>query len=201
MVNSTPIALLTSGQDPAQPTGFPDPRTPRTLDPLRMMPFASIDGTRHPLPNDARFVRLFALCVVFSVLIYPVVGMSLMSCASRGAAPAIREHRGPAQLRIEADWDDVDAAVEVGVGQAEGVVVHSEPSPDGMQRGYQLKHVSGVTGVLTARVEAEGKDPRPIVFTCTMGAMDNGGLAQRILDRIAVRLKDLKGKEVAPIRE
>ncbi len=103
-------------------------------------------------------------------------------------------------MQIEADWDDVDAAVEVGVGQAESVVVHTDPSPDNLQRRYALKHVSGLTGVLTARVESGDHDPRPISFTCTMGAMENGGLAQNILDRIAVRLKDLKGKEVAPIR-
>ena len=125
----------------------------------------------------------------------------MMGCASTGAAAPIRDRRGPSQLRIEADWDDVDAAVEVGVGQAEAAILHSEPSPDGLQRRYQLKHVSGVTGVLTARVESDGKDPRQIAFTCTMGAMENGGLAQHILDRVAVRLKDLRGREVAPIRE
>ncbi len=166
-----------------------------------MTPSASTNGTRDPLPNDARFYRLFASCMVISVSISLIVGSALTGCTSSGAAPSIRDRRGPAQLRIEADWDDVDAAVEVGVGQAEAVVVHSEPSPDGLAKGYQLKHVSGVTGVLTARIAPDGKDPQPISFTCTMGAMENGGLAQTILDRIGRRLKDLKGKEVAPIRE
>jgi hypothetical protein len=94
----------------------------------------------------------------------------------------------------------MDAAVEVGVGQAEAVVVRSQTAPDGLQRRYELKHVSGLTGVLTVRAESDGKDPRPIALSCTMGAMENGGLAQRIVDRVSRRLTDLKGREVAPIR-
>lgn len=104
-------------------------------------------------------------------------------------------------MTVQADWDDIDAAVETGVAKAEATVVRSSTAPDGLQHRYELKHVSGVTGVLNARVETDGKDPRSIVLSCTMGAMENGGFARNVIDRVARRLAELKGVEVAPIKE
>lgn len=125
----------------------------------------------------------------------------MLTGCTTSATTSVRDRRGPASVSVQADWDDIDAAVEVGVAQGESVVVRSSTSPDGLQRRYELKHVSGVLGVLNAKVGSEGKDPRDIALSCTMGAMENGGLAQRIVDRVARRLADLKGKQVAPIRE
>ncbi len=128
------------------------------------------------------------------------MGAILAGCAT-SATTSTRDRRGPAALTVQGDWDDVDAAVEVGVGQGEAAVVRSQAAPDGLQRRYELKHVSGLTGVLNVRAESDGKDPRPIALSCTMGAMESGGLSHRIIERVARRLTDLKGLEVAPIRE
>ncbi len=165
-----------------------------------MSPFARTNSTRHPLPNVAHFPCLFckstAILAVTSLLL-----VAFFTGCTSNATTSIRDRRGPAALTLQADWDDVDAAVETGTSQAQCVVVRSQTAPDGLQHRYELKHVSGITGVLNARVESEGKDPRSIVLSCTMGAMENGGVAQTIVDRVARRFADLKGREVAPIRE
>lgn len=143
---------------------------------------------------------MFSKSTVFWAAISLFLGIYFTGCTS-SATTSTRDRRGPAALTIQADWDDIDAAVETGVAKAEAVVIRSSVSPDALQHRYELKHVSGVTGVLNARVETEGKDPRSIVLSCTMGAMENGGVAKNVVDRVARRLAELKGIEVAPIRE
>ena len=165
-----------------------------------MSQLAPMNSTRHTPSTVARTAYLFCKSTAISVAISLFLGMILSGCAT-SATSSTRDRRGPAAITIQADWDDIDAAVETGVAKAEAVVVRSSAAPDGMQHRYELKHVSGVTGVLNARVEGSGKDPRSITLSCTMGAMENAGVAKNIVDRVARRLAELKGVEVAPINE
>lgn len=96
------------------------------------------------------------------------------------------------------DADDLDAAVEVGAGQAECVIVSMANGADGQptSRRYELKHVSG----RTVKLEMDAHGPT-VKATCSVQPLGDAKLERRILDRVRVRLEDLKGREWAPIRE
>lgn len=110
---------------------------------------------------------------------------------------------------ITADWDDVAAAVEVGAGQAECVVVRQSPArtfgrpKPTAERRYLMKHVSGREGPLVVTLEAPAgsPDPAPMRLRCWFGPVSDGAVERRLLDRVLVRLGDLRGRDFAPIRE
>ena len=62
--------------------------------------------------------------------------LGLASCASESASP-------PAAIALsklgEGDWDDIDAAVDVGMSAAEVARVDARTSPDGRTRTYELR--------------------------------------------------------------
>lgn len=129
-----------------------------------------------------------------------VLGICLPGCTTqqRGEVPTIGGN--PSKAKIEADWDHLDSAVEVGVGQVECWFVRVEVAQEGLERRYTLKHVSGKTGTLIARGEGQ-RDPRSITLSCTMGPLGDAELEGRIVRRVYHRLQDLQEKGFAPIRE
>ena len=204
MVNSTPIALLAGG--PARPgsAGPVGPALPQNVG--RVVPLATTNYTRSVPQDGARRSSLYYLCTVFFASISPLLVVSISGCAgphpSTPTAPATAAHQ-PFSERLEADWDDIDAAAEVGTGQAECVVVRAQTLPDGLERRFDLKHVSGLTGRLVVRLDPHG--PRPTTpgqsrSPCEMGPLGTPELEKLIVKRVAKRLSDLKGVEFAPIK-
>lgn len=118
-----------------------------------------------------------------------------------GSTPARSDGPSPVVARLEADWNDIDAAVRVGAEQAECVVVRTLPARTGTERRFELKHVSGRRGELVVATPADpAPDPRPVDLSCRMGALGDHELEERIVARVARRLTDLRGVEFAPIR-
>lgn len=97
------------------------------------------------------------------------------------------------------DPDDLDAAVEVGAAQAECVIVTMTSAPDVQPalRRYELKHITG----RTVKLELNAAEPPTVRATCSVLPLGDAKLERLILDRVRIRLEDLKGREWAPIRE
>ncbi|MBY0311202.1 MAG: hypothetical protein K2W85_03945 [Phycisphaerales bacterium] len=124
-------------------------------------------------------------------------------CASTASSPAPSPIPSGRTTTMLGDADDLDAAVEVGAGQAECVIVSASDVIDDTSavlrarvRRFELKHISGQTAVL----DLSTTEPK-INARCTVFPLGNAKLEELILDRVRVRLSDLKGKEFAPIRE
>lgn len=96
---------------------------------------------------------------------------------------------------MSGDWDDVDAAVEIGADQAECAVASQTTESDGVRR-YSLKHIRGSTISLVVRRVGE----QEIQLEATARPARNAALEYRVLERTRIRLSDLRGVEVAPIR-
>ena len=118
------------------------------------------------------------------------------SCGQTIAPPAPGIEARAATTGVPGDWDDLEASVLVGTSQAECVVVRRKIEEAGVAERFEIKHVSGRTGVLTARRGEDGE----IVLVCEMGPLRDPALEALIVDRVRIRLGDLKGKEYAPIR-
>lgn len=103
---------------------------------------------------------------------------------------------------MTADWDDLDAGVEVGLAQAEAAQVGKPAvSPDGRERVYQFQHITGLKGTLTATRLTDATAAAGIRLSCQAGTVRQMELERRILARVRLRLGDLLDREFAPIRE
>lgn len=80
--------------------------------------------------------------------------LGLASCASESASP-------PAAIALsklgDGDWDDIDAAVDVGMSAAEVARVDARTSPDGRTRTYELRTSTDEPAWLIARREEDGR--------------------------------------------
>lgn len=142
-------------------------------------------------------MRTLIVLAIISVL-------GLPGCAGSARVPETASINSGRTTTMLGDADDLDAAVEVGAGQAECVIVSvsnvvtSDTSAVSgvVVRRFELKHISGQTAVL----DLSTTEPK-INARCTVFPLGNSTLEELILDRVRVRLSDLKGKEFAPIRE
>lgn len=94
------------------------------------------------------------------------------------------------------DWDDIDAAVEIGGGQAEWVISHwwfESPSV----RQYRLRDSLGTEARLRI-VRAD--DSGPLQITATVGPLGDAAAESRLVDRVARRLGQLHGVDAAEVR-
>jgi hypothetical protein len=152
--------------------------------------------------TDARSMDLFVFYTVICVCLSLVLGVCIAGCSASHTIPAPAPGGGTRD--VDAEWDNVKTAVEVGVGQAECSVVRWETTPDGLERRFEIKHVTGRHGVVAVRVRRGAIDnsgPEPLELKCSMGPIADAHLERAILGRIAHRLAELRGKPFAPIQE
>jgi hypothetical protein len=106
---------------------------------------------------------------------------------------------------VRGDWDDVDAAAEVGVSRGEAAILSSRLEQG--RREYELVSIQDEPGILIASLAAAPEEAAgppgpgvPIELTCRMGRSENRARERVILLQTARRLKDLAGVDVRPIR-
>lgn len=144
---------------------------------------------------------LAAACLVVLVSVGMGGGGGCSSSARPGPSGAAVSD-GVARLTVQGDWNDLDAAVEVGAGQAECVMYGKTRKVSETHRRYDLKHVSGRRFVLTATRGSANKDENiPITLECPIAAASSGAVEDQLLALIARRLRDLRGVDVATIRD
>lgn len=104
---------------------------------------------------------------------------------------------------LSADWDDVDAAVGVAVGAAEAAVTGARTNgPD--ERVYYLRTVADEPGILVVSRSPEpagaaGSAPSNITLRTSIGRFGNPDRERRLLEAVARRLTDLRGRQYSPL--
>lgn len=150
---------------------------------------------RRPLPWQT-MALVFATCV-------------LHGCAAVHfeAAPDPRPI-GPV-VRVTADWDDLDAAIDVAAGVNQLALVRTvDPGP--MHREFHMVTILDAPVIITARrpdanhassneADATRRESIDIELACTYGWSGDPGRESTILRAIAKRLRQLHGREYAPL--
>jgi hypothetical protein len=100
-----------------------------------------------------------------------------------------------------ADWDDVDAALDLALSKAELAVLNTTSSDD--RRTWTLVAMSNAQGVVTAtRSVTGGRDPRGCERLRVEAMVDGPGgntRAATLMDHLAARLEKLAGVDWAPV--
>lgn len=109
------------------------------------------------------------------------------------------------RAQLVADWNDIDAAVEVGAGQNEMAVVSTE-SPSEDERVFELRTAGAEPGRVVARrsgvMQASGAKsvgPQAIDLQAQVGRFGDSKREKRLIASIRKRLGDLTGVDWAPI--
>jgi hypothetical protein len=169
-----------------------------------MAPLLTGKDMREELVSGTGIGSLFAFCKLVVLVGTPILGVFQLGCSPQNAIPS--PPTGSLTRSVDAEWDNVATAVEVGAAQAQCAVVRTETSPDGLERRFEIKHVTGRHGVVSARTPASVGTPgspsaiEPIELACSFGPTPDPELERRVLGRITHRLIDLRGKAFAPIR-
>lgn len=120
--------------------------------------------------------------------------LGLASCTSESASP-------PAAIALsklgEGDWDDIDAAVDVGMSAAEVARVDARTSPDGRTRTYELRTSTDEPAWLIARREEDGR----VGLGARVGRFGDPEREQKLVRGVAERLKSLHGVDWAPVKK
>jgi hypothetical protein len=128
----------------------------------------------------------------------------LVGCRATAPGRIVADDFGDqSQLVIMADWDDVEGSVAVALGQAEVASDGLETSEDSYT--YRLRSVGAIPGTLwiTRAPGAPPDKPIPVTLRCRFGHFRDAADRQRerrVIDRVAARLRDLAGRDYAPIR-
>lgn len=107
---------------------------------------------------------------------------------------------GVSILRVEADWDDAEAAVSAALGKSELVKVRLERA-GGSRLVYVLRTSRDEPAEFTiTRGDRWGwADPVPLLLTCSIGRFGDPQREREFLALVAERLGQLRGVEVAPL--
>jgi hypothetical protein len=149
-----------------------------------------------PEPSDRRMYG-FRLLLVHTGL---AAALAVASCVGSDGTRAVAgraatEPRPPTVRSVTGDWDDVEAAVIVGAAKAE-VAILWPPTVEPDRQVYELLGVAGEPGRLEASLAEDGS----IVLTCSIGRFGNPAAESRLVRAVAQRLRDLHGRDYAPLR-
>ena len=104
----------------------------------------------------------------------------------------------PSVLEIRADWNDVDAAMQLIVTKAECATVDRDEVEGGAIR-YTLITATDEDGSLSATPLAPiTRETMPIRLECQIGPRGDPSRERRLLDALSHRLRQLAGKDWAP---
>jgi hypothetical protein len=112
-------------------------------------------------------------------------------------------HKGVAPLdtprEVVADWDDVDAAVEVALHHVQMAKDHEEVSPDELERRYYLVTITDEPALLTLRRKDIEDGPQMIMLEASVGRFGDPGREAGLVRAVRHRLKALAGVTHAPV--
>lgn len=118
-------------------------------------------------------------------------------CACESAPPSTPPFPDSAhRAAAPGDWDDIDAAVEIGGGQAEWVITQWWYEGEAT-RFYRLRTPLGAEALVRIRKPDE---QGPLEITASIGPLGDAAAERTLVDRIARRLGQLHGVDAAEIR-
>ncbi|MBX3359210.1 MAG: hypothetical protein KF745_12375 [Phycisphaeraceae bacterium] len=157
---------------------------------------------------------------MFAALVLATSG-SCTSDGAKAAAGGIWPARDPnvypllptaSTLKVEADWYDLDAALLVTAPSIEAAV-EAASEPDTNPRLFSLRTIAGEPATLEITAEP-GPEPLPfprapadsippvtMTMRCTVGLMGDPAREKKLLEALAARLRELRGRDFAPLPE
>jgi len=141
------------------------------------------------------------LRIVLAVLLGGAIG-GCIAGTPRDAHPATLTPKPPAAATLTADWNDLGAAVAVGLRNT-GLQVVASQTPDARTRGWSLRNRRGEPGSITATRQTLGDargDDAQIRLEVQVGRFGRPAEADAALRGIVRRLEQLRGVETAPVR-
>lgn len=171
----------------------------------------------HPSPtslHDSRTVGLIryhvrghyrhrARSLIVPFLAAAGLGSIFTGCeAGPGRSPeAAAAATSPVSLTVRADWDDVDAALEVALSRAQLAILSR--SPDGPDRvTWRLLSVQDEPAHLTAvRPPGATQDPTDITLEARIGLFGDPRREEQFLKFMERRLNQLAGVDYAPLTQ
>lgn len=140
-----------------------------------------------------------------------MVCIACSACSSTGGGllpsfNSLRDQGGATVGTARADWDDIDAALDVGLYVGECAVLSDDRPRHGVQCSsitYQLTTVGGEPGSVTiSRTVSDRPDPRgpeTIEIRASIGRYRDRDREQRLIEATIRRLEALAGVDWAPI--
>jgi len=126
-----------------------------------------------------------------------VSGCSAAFVRSEPSIPGV--NTGFSTLTVQGDWSDVEAAVDVSVTRAEVAVTSTAFEPSRMQFGL-VTATDEVGELVVLREDASGNgEGVPIRLEVHIGRFGDAPRELRLLEAVAKRLEQLRGRDVAPI--
>lgn len=140
---------------------------------------------------------------VFCLACIWFVGWLIPGCGGPSPLPdvPVEVADGVSSITVNADWDDVDAAMIIATRRVEAAVTRTtEVSPT--HRRYFVTHVSGEVGeVNVTRADAMRGEQVDLRATCRIGRLHEPERDRTLLRALAARLAALRGVEFAPLSE
>lgn len=135
-------------------------------------------------------------------------GFLLSGCASQAKAPPPRGGEGhtpsaaqPISMALLGDWNDIDAALAVGLERGQSAVIATERSSRVVR--FNLEAITGRSGVITFTRQSDasgrGAPSEMIEISAQIEGAQGPTLARRLVDATAARLSQLQGVLTAPI--
>ena len=153
--------------------------------------------------GDFRISDLSRPGAYVAVLAILCLGTALTGCsgpAGSGSMAGAEDHEtSPVSRETVADWDDVEPAIRVALGQTELVLasVH-RPSPGRIEARLRSSGDEPALLVITGPESAQA-DPVTMTLTCTVGRFGDPAREARVVALVIARLQSLKGVEFAPL--
>ena len=138
-----------------------------------------------------------------SAVLAVVTVAGLAGCALPEPRPEPKLFQGSATMQVVGDWDDVETAVRTGCSQAEVAVLQLIRLDDTHLR-FELLTITDEPGTLEVSLTPQSdpaaqKSEPSILLEATVGRFQDKAWAERLIGRVARRLHDLHGVDVAPI--
>ncbi len=148
---------------------------------------------RQPVPTPSRHF-LFFLCLVFPAWCIPLAGCAAPADTLQARARDAHERAGATTLPGRADWNDIDAAVDLAASKNE-MAVEGSASPNDDTRVYHLRTVGDEpTWVTVRRIDDAGG----VEITVSVGRFGSRDQERSLAETIRARLQTLRGRDYAP---
>lgn len=112
------------------------------------------------------------------------------------------DRQGPSRLEVRADWNDVEASMDVAAPRAELAVLSTEALEHGASLRFSVVTTTDEYGEITARRDGHGPSDGeniPIVLEARIGRFGDPTRERLILNALARRLDQLHAKATAPL--
>lgn len=121
----------------------------------------------------------------------------MQCCSSSGSVPEFVRTQG-SRGEVVADWNDLDAAVDVGASECEMAVLAIEVESEA-ERAYILRTVRDEPAWLMARRIGAADEAVDVQLTARVGHFGDGRQEDRLISRVRGRLKQLRGVATHPL--